>query len=815
MTTENVEGYFSGRALWVDWLAHRICPDRLVKRVDGFEALSAAERALATLHVGIGHILGVADEDLRIEGALTADAATQLISRWWRHGGADPLTSANLVLSWIGLFQLARDTGTARADFLTLVRESQTGQRLTSMTSANLDVSSADDHVLRNYLHNLETAPIDAASFPEAIYSWECSGSHLGIVRALASACDLSDLVGVVTMLELTACYPDSEDDRWDVDALEAAGRMHHFYLSVPGGWPESNAQEVPRWVRDVVTVQGARMWYATSGFVPGWLIVAESDEELRAILRWTYSPAFGVDPSNPKQITFVFPLEFASNDTSEPAYRYQLHDVQLLQWLRTLLAIKLIRLEVYQLDVNGHLNFVFTFGTLLPPELIEKARGHLNEMMPDEADIHLFKDSTPTEWLVLMSQTERNTFASLAMCAGELGTESELGDAYRHHLHLVDAATSASLRGGLFDTRAYAEAKESLQTSISRHPREEPRPLQLEYLGAARGLVQFVVTVDEPVALQAFAAYLKADGEAVVKRFEFSIEIDLGFRYRTIDELCGYLRNGLTQLKSLQAEGVESLVISAGAGIYNLPFHEALMELGFLEVSYTHRVASLAPRPVDPTDAPALVCGYAGAGSNRIASVEVELDIVAALVGKATRALSDTLPSIAHLAGHAKAGGQPYEIGMWLGPADGRPLSSANVLLEVDASAASLVFLSACSSGAGDFPVGELVEAIPLDVAFIEKGARAVVSTAAPVNDQVACFFACVFHDELRRGSSIWTSYAVARQAASTATLGEDRAELSSMLSARWPNWRRDMERQNTSGDASWRMFRVSGRYW
>jgi len=814
VTAATTERYFSGRSLWLDWLAHRICPDGLAETLPGFERLSICERALATLHVGIGHLLGITDGDITIAGALTKEAIARLISRRWRDGAADPLTSAHLIETWIGLFQLARDTGTARLDFLTLLHNSQTGQRLASLTQQNLDITAIEDTVLRGYLARLETAPIEASSFPGLMFSWECDGSHLGMIRALTREHNLSGMVRAVTLLELTASLPDSEDDQWELNSLDAASRVHHYYLSIPGAWPGPTDHDVPLWVRDVVTVQGARMWYASSGFVPGWLIVAESDEELRAIMRWTYEPGFGIDYSDSRALTFVFPLKFVSDENSYAAYRYRLDDLQHMHWLSTLLAVKLVRLDIYRLDAAGRLKFVFAFGTPLPPEVIDEARSHLREVMPNEDNIQLFGESTPADWLQLMSQTERNSFENLAVCAEELRTRSELGAAYRHYLRVVDTATSASLRGSLFDTRTYAEAKEVLRTAISRHPIEH-RPIELQYLGAGRGLVQFVLTLDQPASLRAFAAYLRSDGETVTEQFEFSTEIDLGFSYNTIDELCAYLRDGLVQLRSLKSEGVESLVISVGAGVYNLPFHEALMELGFLEISYTHRVGSLAPEPVPSSNTPALVCGYAGNGSDRIASVDVELGIVTALTAGAIRALPDTLPGVVHLAGHAVTGDQPYEMAMWLGPADTKPLSSAGVLLDVDASTTSLVFLSACSTGAGDFPAGELVEAVPLDIAFIEKGARAVISTAAPVNDQVACFFACVFHDELRRGSSIWTSYSTARQAAKTATLGDGRSELNSMLSARWPTWQRDIERRNASGDGSWRLFRVSGRHW
>ena len=252
----------------------------------------------------------------------------------------------------------------------------------------------------------------------------------------------------------------------------------------------------------------------------------------------------------------------------------------------------------------------------------------------------------------------------------------------------------------------------------------------------------------------------------------------------------------------------------SSVPGVYNFPFHEALMALGFREVSYTHHLGSLAPRPAGFARPGALVCGFAGDAGSRISSVDVELAVVAELTGGTLDALPNVLPGVVHLAGHADTGSRAHEVGMWLGPA-AAPLSAASVLLDIDASATSLVFLSACSTGAGVFFAGELIGAVPLDVAFLEKGAQVVVSTSAPVNDQVACFFACVFHYELGRGASIWESYRSARQATASASLGDGRPELESMLSARWPGWQGDIEGRIVDHDETWRLFRLSGRHW
>lgn len=556
-------------------------------------------------------------------------------------------------------------------------------------------------------------------------------------------------------------------------------------------------------------------MWLATAGFVPGWLLVTESDDELRAVDRWTGSPGFGIQEMTNQHLVLVLQLDFGSGETAHATYRYRLRDVQHMNWLRTMLAIKWVRLDVYQLDAANQLRFRFSFGTPLPRELVDKVREHVRNAIPDDSELTLFETPTVIDQLHTMGGLERTYFENLAIYTSELDEDSDLGEAYRHYLAVTATATFASFRGSPIDDHQYAEAKEYLQVELSRRRDTEHAPLQIEHLGRGRALIQFVVTVDAPVALLAFVAYTGSSGQPVVQDFEFSHEVDLGLSHSTLDELSAYLSNGLAGLTFLLDADIESLVISVGAGVYNLPFHDALLQLGFREVSYTHRVGLLARTDANVVSPGALISGFAGQGSDRIASVEAELKVVAALTGGAIDSPSRSLPRIVHFAGHARTGSQPYEVGISLGPSQIAPLSAARVLLDIDASATQLVFLSACGTGAGDFMLGELPTAIPLDVAFLEKGAQAVVSTAAPVNDHVAAFFACVFHHELAGGSSIWESYAAARQAASDADLGSDRHDLEVLLSSHWPGWRADIAGRKAAGDESWRLFRVSGRHW
>lgn len=184
-------------------------------------------------------------------------------------------------------------------------------------------------------------------------------------------------------------------------------------------------------------------------------------------------------------------------------------------------------------------------------------------------------------------------------------------------------------------------------------------------------------------------------------------------------------------------------------------------------------------------------------------------------LEGRDGSIVDEPLPRVVHLAGHAKSGSRAFDVGVWLGGSSSSPISSARVLLDVDARKCELVFLSACSTAAGVFASGELPDALPLDAAFIDSGARTVVATSAPVNDRVACFFACVFYAEWLSGASVWSSYVEARRAARTGRLPDRHANLRLLLSEFWPDWQSDLQVQRQVAPDDWMLFRVAGRHW
>jgi hypothetical protein len=635
------------------------------------------------------------------------------------------------------------------------------------------------------------------------------------MLRGLIHERGLEELAGKVSLLELTAALLAGPDEVDDVEALEEATHINHIYLSIPGAWPGPAADDVPEWVRDIVTVRGARMFQSSVSFVPGLLYVAENDEELAAVNRWSYNQALGYRDAEDGAAVLVIPVEFGPDDVGYLTYRYRLDDRTDLIWLQTMVAIGLVRFELYRLDASKHLQWVATFGFRLPEELKSVLRSKIAAASPEKA--LFFHEHDVEAWLTMFAQVERSMFETLALAHSHLGTGDSVDRTYKHYLRLSDSVARTNLSGGLVDLRTLDEAHQALRVAVSQHPALPINPLDLSVLGPGRAVIQFVLTLDEPVALRANAAYLDGDGNAKAKTYEFSMTFNPFQAYDSLNVLSDYLASALSEVSDLFQDGIRAVVLEVGAGIYHLPFHDAFLTMGFEEASYAHRLSLLdeGHRTADADEnRQTLVVGFAGNGGEHLDQVAVELDIVAELEGPTiVNTFEDELPAIVHLAGHAETGSSDYEVGIWIEA--NSPLSASRVLLDVDAARAELVYLSACSTGVGKFVGGELIGAVPLDVAFLEKGARVVVSTQAPVNDQVAAFFACVFHAHYSNGDGPWLSYKAARLASSTGSLDEADSQLRRRLDVQWPTWEIDIKRRLTLSPGEWRLFRISGRHW
>ncbi len=241
------------------------------------------------------------------------------------------------------------------------------------------------------------------------------------------------------------------------------------------------------------------------------------------------------------------------------------------------------------------------------------------------------------------------------------------------------------------------------------------------------------------------------------------------------------------------------------------------LFDDGFDEVSYAHRSTVVSSESPDIHDGQEiLMAGWPGTvgAANYLNSLEIELTALERMYGQARQSSVDlsALPEIVHFAGHGDAGLSITSHWMQATETIGELLTPAGVLLNADASRTELVYLSACSTGAGVFGLRSVMEAVPLDVAFLERGATCVVSTSAPVNDVIASMFAITFHAALRAGAAIWEAYIDARSATST---GNSSPESQLALDTEWSSWRVQHSRASARHPDDWMRFRLSGRHW
>lgn len=796
--------FAEARYLWFEHVAAKFLnstTNEVFKDTD----CSLQEQAMLVVHVGIGHLYGVADSDSCIEGVLSPKQVETLISRYWRDGNVSPNISRLVPFLWSSVYRLGRDTSSIRVEILEPLFDSQLGRRLRNESDHDLTPTAVDTRAIEYVKAN----PIQACStYSVESRPLDCDGSHLCFIATLLDEGN-RNVLEFVTLFEIFSCLPTDDEALSDIGALEEAGNRHEIFRSMPGGWPGPGPSDVPGWVRDVVINVGARMYYASTGHVPGWLIVAESDDELRAIQRWTYEPKFGFGIDSSGDPVLSIGITYPSDGVSADAWWvYPLRDSRSVNRLSALIAIGVVRLDIYRISSDAKLEFVFAFGCPLPIPLRDACRQFLRENSLPPSEVRLFRPMTPEDDLWGMSLVERNLYDGLSVGLQALRADEplELARAFRTHLESLDATTAATF-GGLSIDDLYQESRERWKVAITQSERPPQQTIDLAVLGAERGYVQFRLRLDWPAVLVAHVAYVNQRGELKTLTVEF--EGDLNATW-DVNQQAEALCEGLSELVEMLSEGITSLIICPAPTVYNLPYHEALLRLGFNEVSYTHRLETLRSS-IRSTNAETGVLGFAGVGDRYIGAVEVELDIVAETYGVSrTQQLAGPLPSVLHLAGHGHAGSRTYETAMEIS-ATGTPLSSARVMLDFDASECELVFLSACSSGAGVYLPDQMVEGVPMDVAFIESGARTVISTSRPVNDFIACFFAAVFHSALHAGNSIWGAYLEARDAAKSGKLPVH----SAALEQRWPTWEVDVRAALSVHPHDWQNYRLSGRYW
>lgn len=774
------------------------------------------EVAMLAAHAGLGHLLGYQSDDIAIPDWFSTDRVGDVIARVWRTGQMDPDLSRFPVAVWQTFHRLGSDTRRLEPDLLERLASSTIGRWVTAQASDGIAWHTAGENIAKE-IADSQITPIElsvAAEYPTSRFL-DVEGSHIPALRLWAFRKGVGEVSGIATPLELLACYEETSDEERQREWLRQTRAVQHVYMSMPGSWPGPNEFDVPEWVREWVLGRGGRMATTTSGHAPGLLLVAESDEEVDAFRAWTYSPTFALARNEGSRVSIGLALPFKDPDEIGNAwYYYWCEDVTDRNRLQTMLAMAMIRIDLYRISSESQLVYVDSVGVPLDADFVDRVRQLLDDATAADApSMPDLVEYTADEWLQMMASLDGSSFESLHLCHRALVDDpsSRLASAYAQHLTVIQSCASAVARGALPDLELFRETYQSVRNEVGRSVRAPGPTLDLDLLGPRRAYVQLRVTHEEGYLL-GFVAYVDPSSNAQVERLDFSSSLDL---FALPDDLSGaaaVLTDGLSDLSDLLGKGVESLVVNMSSGIYNLPVHEAILRLGFSEVSYSHRLSSLAPR-LGAEESTLRILGWADEGGSHLQSVERELAAVASLYKHKIidgDALA-VLPKVVHLAGHATTGVRPFDVA--LNFAAGEVLTPARILLEVDARNSEVVVLSACSTGVALFRPRQISDSPPLDVAMIEVGARTVLATAAPINDVIAGVFSCAFHYAYAEMEyEVWPSYVFARDEASATAA---HAGFADWLDQYWPGWKSEFGNARVLAPDDWMLFRLSGRLW
>ncbi|GAA1140829.1 CHAT domain-containing protein [Microbacterium aurantiacum] len=768
------------RRYWLTEIAEQAFPSRWDASFPSLAALPPMSRLTVILMVGMGHLLGMDDHDLAPDGVLSDSDVGELIIKAWRGAGI-PADFA----SWLGPSLISMRWAANRYEHLD---HSPLGRWLeSSHFNDRFSALSTLWHSSPDYSSELESAALGAPA-------------HLSLEElSLWLHHSWPDDIVLLwfTPLEARFLGPDPERDRAR-KILQSAGSEMYVPLLMPGAWPTRPHGSTPAWFRDVVTIEGARTWHSSSGYVPTLFVVVETDRDERSLTAWSYAPALATRFLSSSRVELFILLDPDDDPAYLPFY-FDYTEHRARQHLDVMLTIGHARIEFYRLQSDGYLQHLWNFG--VPLFALDEVREHRERWL--EPGPGPFADAaTAGEMLQMIDLRQRAVFDSTLPSLDPRGSAAKVSAAWERQLCVLDDAAQSYAMGRPIDERVLAEAAGELRLAEATERRIiEPADEQRIHPGQA--LLQISVKEDT----QWFSA-------AVVYRTPDRTLHGVPLTLEPPDDepnLGGPGSDPLTALlkplREIADKGISDLVISAGHGAYSLPLHDAVLRLGFRSATYCHTVR-LMHRPRASSDNRTLVLGYPGTATDYIAAADAELDIIAALT-QARRVASgwrNAWPRTVHIAGHGVAGDREHESGILL--ADSDFLSAAGILRTVDASDTDIAFLSACSSGTGRINVGRAARAIPLDVALLEKGCRTVISTSAPVSDHVALIFATTFHHALANGVSAWDSYVEARSAFAAATPRVAR-DVQDLLDAAYPPWRLPLPHAQAQ---DWVLFRYSG---
>ncbi|QSB22019.1 CHAT domain-containing protein [Curtobacterium sp. 24E2] len=745
----------------------------VLPKMPGLEAMPPISRALVAMLVGQGHLLGVDNEDLTFGGEVSADEVRRLIDLW-RSGRVAPEIVAEPVMATVSLIWAAvRWESFGKTALHAFLLRSHLLRRLEEALGDGL----LDD---RDYHTGIESNPpslLRDSAWPEAL-------------RAVATG-EPADL-RIASPLELRLILDDPFRD-WQVDRLLEVRRVTYASLTADGAWPAKSGGTVPPWLRDVVAGDGARFWHNSTGFVPTFHLVLESPRDEADFLRWTYRPAFSMEFLSDNRVVVYIVLDPEGDAATLPFY-FSYEDWQSSEQLDLFAAIGLLRIEVYRIEADGVIKHLYNFGTTTDwvlPILQHRGRWGGKPNHP------LSESLTPEELMKAIDQRQRAAFETTVPGLDPRSANDGVREAWERRLKVLDRAADTYSVGGIVDIEVLEETVIELRNaeSRSREPHDDDFGAEI-----APGEAVVHYGFREDLGWFSVAAVHRSEDGAYSGQFYDTTEA-----WRE-DSFASGIDDLVRPLVPLQAEGVKHLTVSAGAGAYALPLHDAALRLGFETVSYSH---SLRRRPASGRGDGVLVMGYSGAGRDHIPAVDAELSYVSSLYNAAVNvepeAWRGNWPGVVHVAGHGVTGMREYEAGIYL---QGSFMSASGVLRSVDASDTGLAFLSACDSGAGEFAIGAIGKSVPLDVALLERGCSTVVSTSAPVNDVVASVFAVAFHASYAAGASAWDAYSAAR-AIFEAGRKDVTRELKDVFERYLPNWQTEL---SAEAEATWRFFRFSG---
>lgn len=765
--------------------------------------------ALVITHVGLGHILGIDDSDLFIPGHLEPSEVQQIISEVWRIGSYPPKYAVDLPATYSSLFVVARDTQAIDSQLLRTLCASQLNATLNQLTIADLTSEHPNPNwqQLRQEISKSYTEP-DFNLTNDQLTTFE-NRIYAELVKSVIA--NNSEPLKLLSLLEITSIdwetfYPNSPDQD-----IEAWTQNRFIPKILPGSWASFPGSAVPNWVESMVVERGARFFPASSGMVPGWFFVAESNEECRAFNAWTYSPEVGFSEDS-EAFYLSFPLRFEDNTHARVWYRYSRNDRLQLADLRALLAIGAVRIELYQIEPGGKLSHVQSFGIPLSARFIEQC----NEAMetPSQTPGTTELDSlelTSDSYIYIMEMLDQSTSefyreSITSLIRMDHDTGNALQSSFHALLRSIDTATASATAGSIIGSDDMDSAREQFLGELSKTPRNTHVDFKPNLLNHNEAYIQirfdresgyfdcFVFRVSDE-GIHAFRIDISMGGSLLTSNAEFAVWVETS-------------RQMLSPLSALIADGVDHLYLHIEPAFSHWPWHIPLTQIGFKAISYIPRLNSLSPTSVKLGRKPhALAKGFPGKGTNYLPYVSDELLSVTGMYSHDAGTNGQDRPDILHLSGHAIAGSGRDSVAIFCD--EERPLSSAAVLLNAASFSSQLVVLSACNTGSIQVNLDSVPEVVSLETAFILSGAKVVISTCQPINDVIAFVFSVLFHDQLLNSRSAWLSFVNARDfLTGTDIPGAD------LLLSRWhKGWRADLDRALELCPHDWMKFRFAGR--